>query len=287
MPAMRLLLICLLILNLLALAAGFGLLGNSAPRGEPERLTNQINPERLQLEAYAPPPTRAATAAEQTETAAAASAPQPVPDPVATPAPLPAPASDPAPPSEATLPTPAPRSTDPDTSTPVAEIEVQDPVTDVASVAAEPVICTAYAGVSEPRLDALRAEAGLIDQDIRIAAEQTEPPASWWVRIPPAESRADAETRARQIRALGVRDLFVVRDEGPNRNAISLGLFRTEASARQHLSELEARQVRGAEIAARIPAVYTVQISGPETAVARLNASLADRLGPIVESECR
>lgn len=284
---MRLLLICLLILNLLALAAGFGLLGSSAPRGEPERLTNQINPERLQLESSAPPPTQAAIVAGRTEAAVAPSALRPAPDPVATPAPLPAPASDPVPPPEATMPTTTLQSTEPDSSSPVAEIEAQDPVTDVKSVAAEPVICSAYAGVTEPRLDALRAEAGLVDQDIRIAAEQTEPPASWWVRIPPAESRADAETRARQIRALGVSDLFVVRDEGPNQNAISLGLFRTEASARQHLSELEERQVRGAEIAARIPAVYTVQISGPETAVARLNASLADRLGPIVESGCR
>lgn len=287
MPAMRLLLICLLILNLLALAAGFGLLGNSSPRGEPERLTNQINPERLQLEPSAPAPTKAAIDAVRTEAAAVASAPRPTPDPVTTPAPLPAPASDPLPPPAATTPTPALRSTEPDPSAPVEEIETQDPVPDVTSVAAEALICTAYAGVTEPRLDALRAEAGLVDQGIRIAAEQTEPPASWWVRIPPAESRAEAETRARQIRALGVSDLFVVRDEGPNQNAISLGLFRTEAGARQHLSELEARQVRGAEIAARIPAVYTVQISGPETAVARLSALFADRLGPIVESECR
>ncbi|MGL1833225.1 SPOR domain-containing protein [Rhodocyclaceae bacterium SMB388] len=281
---MRLLLICLLILNLLALAAGFGLLGSSAPRGEPERLTNQINPEQLQLEPSAGPATQAAIDAARTEAAAAASAPPPAPDPVATPAPT----SDPRPPPAATMPTPPIEPTEePVTSAPVVAIEAQDPVPDEASVVAEPLICAAYAGVTEPRLDALRAEAGLVDQGIRITAEQTEPPASWWVRIPPAETRADAETRARQLRALGVSDLFVVRDQGPNQNAISLGLFRTETSARQHLSELEARQVAGAEIAARIPAVYSVQISGPATAVTRLSASFADRLGPIVESGCR
>ena len=51
---LRVLLILLLVLNLLALAAGRGWLGVAPSRGEPERLSNQLHPERIVLHAELP-----------------------------------------------------------------------------------------------------------------------------------------------------------------------------------------------------------------------------------------
>ena len=49
MPATRFIVVILLLLNLLAFAAIQGWLGGSAPRGEPERLSNQLNPSLYQF----------------------------------------------------------------------------------------------------------------------------------------------------------------------------------------------------------------------------------------------
>src|SRR5574340_160506 len=51
MGSLRTLLILLVILNLLAFAGLQGWLGRPSTKGEPERLTNQLNPERIKLRA--------------------------------------------------------------------------------------------------------------------------------------------------------------------------------------------------------------------------------------------
>ncbi len=292
---MRLVLICLLLLNLLALAAGFGLLGSSEPRGEAERLTNQINPERLRLEPVAPitsaaqPSTSsggsAATASPTTPTSvlsrdtaqpldtpsAAPATPVPTsPLPTSTPTPLAAPAIAPTGASRSTL---ADEPTDPPAeTTPPGALLVEEVATETDDTT---LVCVAYADLAESERDEIVAIAESVNPIPRITTEMIEPPASWWVRIPPTGSRNAAEERARQLRAQDITDLFIVREQGPNQYAISLGLFRTEASARQHLADLQARQVRGAEIAARNPASFALEITGTTGAIGRLNARLA------------
>jgi hypothetical protein len=54
MPTLRLVLIVLLALNLLAFAAICGWLGRPAADGEPERISNQLNPDRIRLAAVSP-----------------------------------------------------------------------------------------------------------------------------------------------------------------------------------------------------------------------------------------
>lgn len=292
---MRLVLICLLLLNLLALAAGFGLLGSSEQRGEAERLTNQINPERLRLEPIASIPSAAqpgsrsgasaGTAAPTPQTSrpsrdtaqpsdapsAAPAAPvPPSPLPTSTPTPLSTPAIAPTGESRSTLadePTDPPAETTPPDALLVEEAAIEPDDTTLA--------CVAYVELAEAERDEIVAIAESVSPAPRITTEMIEPPASWWVRIPPTGSRNAAEERARQLRAQGITDLFIVREQGPNQYAISLGLFRTEASARQHLADLQARQVRGAEIAARNPASFALEITGTAGAIGRLNARLA------------
>lgn len=52
--------------------------------------------------------------------------------------------------------------------------------------------------------------------------------AAWWVLVPAQTSKAEAERKAGELKQLGVSDLFVVQEAGPNQFAISLGVFERE-----------------------------------------------------------
>ncbi len=244
MPVLRLLLIVLILLNLLAIAAIQGWLGSAPPRGEPERLTNQINPELIVLR---PPelPEPVSRRAAQT---------QPRPAETAPPARVPE-----RPPRE-----PAP--------VPAADVQ-----------AAKASACVAFSGLTESQARRIEQAGTAV---LHVSVTMVDPPSAWWVRIPPLADRQAAEHRVGELRSLGVSDLFIVRDPGPNENAISLGLFRTEASARQHLADLEARRVRGAEIAARSPAVYRIDATGPESALASLSERVASEFPDATRVDC-
>ncbi|AVZ78427.1 SPOR domain-containing protein [Zoogloeaceae bacteirum Par-f-2] len=223
MPVLRLLFIVLLLLNLLALAASTGFLGLSGPRGEPERLTNQLNPERIRL---------------QGEPAV----PLSVPPAVATSEP-PLIADDrPAEPPPAADSTPAPSTTAP------------------------PAIgCIAFDGLGGDAADAVVHHfdiAGLSVQ--RTGAEAI---SGWWVRIPSTGARDYAERKARELRALGVDEFYIVQDPGPNQYAVSLGLFKTEAAAVQHLERLRKLGVRSASIGTRSTTVYRVEVQGAQALI--------------------
>jgi hypothetical protein len=75
--------------------------------------------------------------------------------------------------------------------------------------------------------------------------------AGWWVFIPPQASRVEVDRRIAELIALGVTDYYVVEGEGPMRNAISLGIFRSEEAANDFLRGLQARGVRSARVGAR------------------------------------
>lgn len=72
----------------------------------------------------------------------------------------------------------------------------------------------------------------------------------WWVHLPPAKSREDAERRVRDLEELGVRDARVVNDEGW-RNAVSLGIFRSEDAATAYQIRLRESKVRNTAIVQR------------------------------------
>ena len=67
----------------------------------------------------------------------------------------------------------------------------------------------------------------------------------YWVYIPP-RNRADIDQALIELRALGVVDAFVVQDPAKWRNAISLGIFKTDQAARTFLAGIQQRGVSGA-----------------------------------------
>ena len=77
----------------------------------------------------------------------------------------------------------------------------------------------------------------------------------------------------KDIKELGVRDYFVVQEEGEHRWAVSLGIYRSEDTAQARLSALRNRGVSDARVGARDNAVPKVWLR-----VDNVDASLQARL---------
>ena len=60
---------------------------------------------------------------------------------------------------------------------------------------------------------------------------------AFWVYLPPAANRADAERGAAEVKARGIGDVSIV-DNGPQRHAVSLGAFVTEDAAKARLADV-------------------------------------------------
>lgn len=93
----------------------------------------------------------------------------------------------------------------------------------------------------------------------RLAQYRGEETASWWVHMPPQGSRAAALRKAAELKNLGIDDYFVLQDPGPQRWAVSLGVFSTEDAAKAHLEDLRGKKVRTAIISpreTRVPKVW-------------------------------
>ncbi|HLS85394.1 MAG TPA: SPOR domain-containing protein, partial [Burkholderiales bacterium] len=120
----------------------------------------------------------------------------------------------------------------------------------------------------------------------RLTARQTEEHASWWVFIAPQGSRQAAARKAGELKDLGVEDYFIVQDESRYRWALSLGVFRNEAAARERLAALRRQGVRSAEIGQREAVVPKVWLQVREVDAA-LEARLREVASGIEGSELR
>ena len=116
---------------------------------------------------------------------------------------------------------------------------------------AAPVACVEWGNFAGPGV--ARAEAALAQLDL--AAGQVErvviDAGGYWVHIPPLKTKGEADRKVRELLDFGVTEFFVVQDAGPWRNAISLGIFRTEEGAQTFLAGLRKRGVRSAIVARR------------------------------------
>ncbi len=101
--------------------------------------------------------------------------------------------------------------------------------------------------------DAARAAQALepLGLGARLTQRKLEEVAGYWVYIGPLASRPAATQKAGELKRLGVEDYFVVPDDPKWRNAISLGVFKTEDAARARLEALRARGVKSAASGAR------------------------------------
>ena len=73
----------------------------------------------------------------------------------------------------------------------------------------------------------------------------------YWVYIPPLKSKAAVQQKIAQLKARGIEEYFVIQDNDPWRNAISLGVFKTQEAAQNFLDVLRTKDVRSARVGAR------------------------------------
>jgi len=249
--------------NLVFFAWGRGYLGGQDGGHEPQRLANQMDADKLRVvvvgEPGGPSLANPATAATTATTAVPVT-------PVAPAASTAAPVT-----VAATAATSAPA-------------VAATPVTDAAThaVSAKP-SCRLVGGLPATGVGTLKtALAGVgVTVDLRPPAETS----TYWVHIPPQAGKEAAEKKAAELRQLGVTDFYIVKDEGPSRWALSLGLFNTEPTASGFLQGLAKRGVKSAKIEVReksAPAAQAI-VKGPADVLdKRLPEALAKLQGATV-----
>ena len=83
-------------------------------------------------------------------------------------------------------------------------------------------------------------------------------PSSHIVYIASLGSQEAAERKARELKALGVRDYYIITEDSPMKWAISLGVFKSETAAQALLATLGKQGVHSAKLGVRDTPVYKV-----------------------------
>lgn len=161
-------------------------------------------------------------------------------------------------------------------------------------VAAAPAIVKCIEWGAFSPADAARAEQALEPLQLgeRLGQRRSEETAGWWVFIPPQASgssaRQVAQRKAAELKKLGVSDYFIVQEEGANRWAVSLGVFRSEEAAQARLAALRSQGVRSARTGPRETAVSKVwlQVKAVDPALETRLQQIARQLDGSELREC-
>ena len=85
----------------------------------------------------------------------------------------------------------------------------------------------------------------------KVSMRKIDETAGWWVSLPPQGSKANADKKAAELKRLGVDEFFIISEDGPNKFAISLGVFKNEEGAKNFLDTLSKQGVKTARAAER------------------------------------
>lgn len=84
-----------------------------------------------------------------------------------------------------------------------------------------------------------------------LTSQKLESKSAYWVYVPPLANKTSAYKRAAELKASGINDLYVITEPGPQRNAISLGIFKAEEAAQAYLARLREKGVKNARAGPR------------------------------------
>lgn len=123
---------------------------------------------------------------------------------------------------------------------------------------------------------------------LKTVRRQASDAATWWVFIPAQANKQDAERKAAELKRLAVPEYFIVQEAGPNRYAISLGIFSSEEAANERLAELRAKGVKSARADVRTlkPAPAALEARGGETLLDAARAAAAQLLPESKPTPC-
>ena len=128
---------------------------------------------------------------------------------------------------------------------------VTSAVANAAPAAPSPTACVEWGAFGGP--DVARADGALVGLALPAEAVQRRvlDIDGYWVHMPAFKTKAEVDRKLGELKALGVTDFFVVQDAGPWRNAVSLGLFKSEDAANTELERLRKLGVRSAVVTRR------------------------------------
>ncbi len=128
---------------------------------------------------------------------------------------------------------------------------VTSAVANAAPAAPSPTACVEWGAFGGP--DVARADGALVGLALPAEAVQRRvlDIDGYWVHMPAFKTKAEVDRKLGELKALGVTDFFVVQDAGPWRNAVSLGLFKSEDAANTELERMRKLGVRSAVVTRR------------------------------------
>jgi hypothetical protein len=154
-----------------------------------------------------------------------------------------------------------------------------------AKAAQLPNVCLDWGPFTEPERTAALAALEPLQLGRQMSLRRVESTSSYWVFVPPLASRPAAERRVAELRGLGLKDFFILAD-GPQRNAISLGIFKTEDAANKFLDALRKQGVKNAQSGARTQTIQqtVIVLRDPQPAqTQQIQAMKADFAGSDVQ----
>jgi hypothetical protein len=177
----------------------------------------------------------------------------------------------------------------PDTGVPVASAEA--PASTPAPAPVALVACTeagSFGAGEARRFEARLARLALGERQSRREV-QAQDVTSYLVFVPPQGSKEAAERKAAELRGLGVENFFIMSADSPYKWAISLGVFKSEASAQAMLATLGKQGVHSAKIAPRGPMAtrFVYQFRDIDAATRTKIAGYADRFDAVQVTGCR
>ncbi|MDB5963137.1 MAG: hypothetical protein JWP59_4431 [Massilia sp.] len=151
---------------------------------------------------------------------------------------------------------------------PPAVAEAAPTAAELAPVA--PVACLEIGtfGAPEGRRFETRLASLKLGESMKRLASGGADPSSYIVYIPSQGSKEGADKKAGELKNLGVSNFFIMNDSSPMKYAISLGVFKSEASAQTLLASLVKQGVHSARVAPRggTPARLSYQFRGIDSA---------------------
>ncbi|HEU0187431.1 MAG TPA: SPOR domain-containing protein [Gallionellaceae bacterium] len=205
-----------------------------------------LNPDKIKLlNTPVPEPVQPAPPAVTPAASTVTAAPAPVAAPVIAPAPAPATAITAAPVPVATPQTAAPAATAMPKSV-SAPTSAPSPAPRAAETG-----CLEWGEFSGT--DLARAEKALAGLKLgdHLGQRTVEYNHGYLVYIAPFKTQAGHTRKIRELKAAGVDDYFVIKESGKLKNAISLGVFKTEEAARHYRSELGKKGLKSVQVGPR------------------------------------
>lgn len=151
-----------------------------------------------------------------------------------------------------------------------------------------PLLCKSFSGFTPESAKAALTAISSSSPNTKVALITIRESSSYWVHIPPQSSKAGAEKKVGELRQLGVEDSFIISDEGPNKWAVSLGLFKSKETADNFLQKLGKQGVRSAKIEVRDKGAEKVRLE--VNAPAEALGVLAREIKPLANAtigECK